>query len=326
MSEVLVLAEYPDAGVRKVTAEMLAAAARIGTPAAVVVGAPGTAERLQAELAAAGAAKIYAAESDQVASLVTVPAVRALEAAAAAAGSVGAILLAATVEGREVAGRLAVRLDSGLVSDAVDVQVDGTDVVATQSIFGGAYTVRSTVAKGTPIISVRPNSIEVATDQPAAGAGEAVPLEVSLDGVKAATVVASHPEPAGDRPELSAASIVVSGGRGVGSAEHFAVVEALADALGGAVGASRAAVDSGYYPHQFQVGQTGTTVSPQLYVALGISGAIQHRAGMQTSKTIVAVNKDSEAPIFEITDFGVVGDLFDVTPALTEAVKARKQG
>ncbi len=323
MSEVLVLAEYADTGLRRVTAEMLAAAGRIGTPAAVVVGASGTAARLQAELAAAGAAKVYAAESDAVATMVTVPAVRALEAAAAAAGSPAAILLAATDQGREVAGRLAVRLDSGVIADAVDVVSEGGEVVATQSIFGGAYTVRSRVAKGTPIVSVRPNSIDGAAE---AGAGEVVPVELSLDGVKAASVVASHPEPAGDRPELSAASIVVSGGRGVGSAENFAVVEALADALGAAVGASRAAVDSGYYPHQFQVGQTGTTVSPQLYVALGISGAIQHRAGMQTSKTIVAVNKDSEAPIFEITDFGVVGDLFDVAPQLTEAVNARKQG
>ncbi len=322
MSEVLVLVEYSAAGLRKVTGELLTAAARIGSPSAVVVGAPGTAARLQAELAAAGAAKIYVAESDAAASLVTVPAVVAL-AAAAAVASPAAVLLAATVDGREVAGRLAVRLNSGLIADAVDVSVDGGDVVATQSIFGGAYTVRSKVAQGVPIVSVRPNAIDAA---PTAGAGELVPLAFSLDGVKAATVVAAHPEPTGDRPDLSAASIVVSGGRGVGSAESFAVVEALADALGGAVGASRAAVDSGYYPHQFQVGQTGTTVSPQLYIALGISGAIQHRAGMQTSKTIVAVNKDPEAPIFEISDYGIVGDLFNVAPQLTEAVNARKQG
>lgn len=322
MSEVLVLAEHTEAGIKKVTAEMLAAAARIGEPSAVVVGAPGTAARLQADLAAAGAAKIYAAESDAVAGVATVPAVVAL-AAAAKLAEPAAVLIAATVDGREVAARLAVRLDSGLIADAIDIAVDGGDVIATQSIFGGAYTVRSKVAKGVPIISVRPNSIDA---QPGGSASaDVVPLDFSLDGVKAATVVASHPEPSGDRPDLSAASIVVSGGRGVGSAESFAVVEALADALGGAVGASRAAVDSGYYPHQFQVGQTGVTVSPQLYIALGISGAIQHRAGMQTSKMIIAVNKDPEAPIFEISDYGIVGDLFDVAPQLTEAVNTRKQ-
>jgi electron transfer flavoprotein alpha subunit len=305
-----------------VTAELRAAAARFGPPWAVVAGVPGTAARLAGELAAAGAAKVYAAESAEAATLLTVPAVAALQ-AAANASSPAAILLASTVDGREVAGRLAVRLDSGLVADAIDVTVDGSAIVATQSIFGGAYSVRSTVTRGVPIISVRANSIEGAAP---AAAGDIIALDVSLDGVPAATIVGSHPEPSGDRPDLSAASVVVSGGRGVGSAENFAVIESLADALGGAVGASRAAVDSGYYPHQFQVGQTGTTVSPQLYIAMGISGAIQHRAGMQTSKTIVAVNKDSEAPIFEISDFGVVGDLFNVAPQLTAAAAARRQG
>lgn len=320
MSEVLVLVDHADGALRKVTGELLAAASRIGTPAAVVVGKPGTAAAFAAELGALGAAKVYAAESDDAESYLVSPEVNGLAAAAAVAAP-AAVLVPATVDGREVAGRLAVRLESGMIADAVDIAVDGGEVLATQSVFGGSYTVTAKVAKGTPVISVRPNSIEGAAE---AAAGEVVSVELTIDPASAAKVTAVHTEDAGDRPELSAASVVVSGGRGVGSAENFAVVEALADSLGAAVGASRAAVDSGYYPHQFQVGQTGTTVSPQLYIALGISGAIQHRAGMQTSKTIVAVNKDTDAPIFEIADFGVVGDLFAVAPQLTDAVKARK--
>jgi electron transfer flavoprotein alpha subunit len=320
MSEVLVLVEHRDGAVAKVTGELLTAAGRLGTPAAVVIGKPGTAESLAGELGALGAATVYAAESDEAAGFLVTPAVAGLAAAAPTAAP-AAILLAATVEGREIAGRLAVRLESGLLADAVDVTDEDGVVVATHSVFGGSYTVRYRVGLGTPIISVRPGSIEAA---PVAASPQVVSVQVTVDPAISAVVVADHPEPVGDRPDLSGASVVVSGGRGVGSAENFHVVEELADSMGGAVGASRAAVDSGYYPPQFQVGQTGTTVSPQVYVALGISGAIQHRAGMQTSKTIVAVNKDADAPIFEIADLGVVGDLFKVAPQLTAAVKERK--
>jgi electron transfer flavoprotein alpha subunit len=321
MSEVLVLVEVIDGAVDAVTAELLTAAARLGDPVAVVVGTPGTAEALVEELGALGAVSVYAAEADNAADFLLTPQVAALQAAAQVTAP-AAILLPSTVDGREVAGRLAVRLNSGVITDAVDVSVaDDGAVVATQSVFGGAYTVTSAVGTGTPIITLRRNSIEGSA--PAAEA-KLIPLQLRIDPAISATVLAQHREAVGERPVLGAASVVVSGGRGVGSAENFSVVEALADSLGGATGASRAAVDSGYYPAQFQVGQTGTTVSPQLYIALGISGAIQHRAGMQTSKTIVAVNKDPDAPIFEIADMGVVGDLFAVAPELTKAVAARK--
>ncbi|EUA00046.1 electron transfer flavodomain protein [Mycobacterium kansasii 732] len=268
-------------------------------------------------LKAAGAAKIYVAESDVVGQYLITPYVDVL-AALAESSAPAAVLVAATADGKEIAGRLAARIGSGLLVDVVEVKDGGK---AVHSIFGGAFTVEAQATGDTPVISVRAGAIEA---EPAEGAGEQVSVEVPAPAENATKITSRQPAVAGDRPELTEATVVVSGGRGVGSAENFSVVEALADSLGGAVGASRAAVDSGYYPGQFQVGQTGKTVSPQLYIALGISGAIQHRAGMQTSKTIVAVNKDEEAPIFEIADYGVVGDLFKVAPQLTEAIKARR--
>ena len=318
MAEVLVLVDQVDGEVKKVTYELLTAARRLGEPSAVVVGAPGTAEKVRDALAGYGAAKVYAAESADAANYLVTPKVDALQVVAGQAGPV-AVLVPATQEGKEVGGRLAARLGSGLLADVVDVDADGS---ATHSVFGGEYTVKASVVHGTPVISVRGGSIEA---EPAEGAAtlETVSLP-EVDAAKATKIISREPIVGGDRPDLAEASVVVSGGRGVGSAESFDVVEKLADALGGAVGASRAAVDSGYYPHQFQVGQTGKTVAPQLYIALGISGAIQHRAGMQTSKTIIAVNKDPEAPIFEISDFGIVGDLFKVAPQLTDEVAKRK--
>jgi electron transfer flavoprotein alpha subunit len=317
MAEVLVLVEHAEGAIKKVTAELITAARVLGEPAAVVVGAPGTAAPLADGLKEAGAAKIYVAESDDVEKYLITPVVDVL-ASLAESNSPAAVLLAASADGKEIAGRLAARIGSGLLVDVVEVK-EGAK--GTHSIFGGALTVEAQANGDTPVITVRAGAVDA---EPSAGAGEQVSVQVPAPAENATKVIAREPAVAGDRPELTEATIVVSGGRGVGSAENFSVVEALADSLGAAVGASRAAVDSGYYPGQFQVGQTGKTVSPQLYIALGISGAIQHRAGMQTSKTIVAVNKDEEAPIFEIADYGVVGDLFKVAPQLTDAVKARK--
>ena len=317
MAEVLVLVEHADGALKKISAELITAARKLGEPAAVVIGKPGTAAPLTDGLKEAGAAKIYVAESDDAENYLITPYVDVLASLAESAAPAG-VLLAASADGKEIGGRLAARIGSGLLVDVVELKEGGKGV---HSIFGGAFTVEAEVTGDTPVITVRPGAIEA---EPTAGAGEVVNVEVPAQAENATKITSRQPAVAGDRPELTEATVVVSGGRGVGSAENFSVVEALADSLGAAVGASRAAVDSGYYPGQFQVGQTGKTVSPQLYIALGISGAIQHRAGMQTSKTIIAVNKDEEAPIFEIADLGIVGDLFKVAPQLTEAVKARK--
>jgi electron transfer flavoprotein alpha subunit len=318
MAEVLVLVDSADGTVKKSTFELLTAAKALGEPSAVVVGASGTAAGLKDQLAEYGAAKVYVAESDDVAGYSVAPKAAAL-AAAAGQASPAAILLSSSGENKEIAARLAIKLESGLLYDAVDVS---GDAVATQQIFGASISVQSKVTKGTPIITVRPNSF---APEQSSGAGEEVSLSVELsDADKAAKITDTVVEETGSRPQLADASVVVSGGRGIGKAENFEIIEKLADSLGAAVGASRAVVDAGWVDHQMQVGQTGVTVSPQLYIAVGISGAIQHRAGMQTSKTIVAINKDPEAPIFELADFGVVGDLFQVAPQLTEEIAKRR--
>jgi len=318
MGEVLVLVDQVDGAVRKVTTELLTLARRLGTPAAVWAG-PGYSDGAAATLAEFGAATVYVADGAAFADHPVAPKAELL-AQLVAEKAPTAVLIASSAEGKEVAGRLAVKAASGVITDAVDIS---TDLVATQSVFGGSTVVHSQVTAGTPIFTVRGNSVA-----PEAAPAAATRADVSValsDAATKAKVTGRTVAVKGGRPDLTEAAIVVSGGRGVGGPEGFSVIEGLADVLGAAVGASRAATDAGWYPHQFQVGQTGKTVSPQLYVANGISGAIQHHAGMQTSKTIVVVNKDPEAPIFELADFGVVGDLFTVVPQLTAEIAKRAQ-
>lgn len=316
MSEVLVVVDHVDGAIRKPTFELLTLARRLGEASAVFFGSADKGAEAATKLGQLGAEKVYVVDDTEIKGYLVAPKAEAL-AQLVEKTSPAAVLFVSGYEGKEVAARLAIKTGSGIITDAVDVEEGG---VVTQAAFAGNYTVKGKVTKGVPLITVKPNSAPV-EEVGAAGTVEEFAATIS-DAAKKAQIVAQQPRKASGRPELTEAAIVVSGGRGTGG--NFEPVEGLADALGAAVGASRAAVDSGWMPHTFQVGQTGKVVSPQLYVANGISGAIQHRAGMQTSKTIVAVNKDEEAPIFELVDFGVVGDLHTVLPAATEEINKRK--
>ncbi len=313
MSEIFVFIDHVDGVVAKTASELLTLARSIGEAHAVIAGTATELNSATDVLNKFGAQKITLLESAEINSHPSSAIAPAFADLAKTKGA-KAIILPSTARGKEIAGRMAVRLESGIITDAVALT---PELVSTQSVFGGSTIVHARVSKGIPIITIRPNAIE-----PVEAPGSASIEQISVTASITAKIISREPAIRGARPELSEANIIVSGGRGTDG--NFAPIEELADALGAAVGASRAATDAGWYPHSHQVGQTGKTVSPALYIACGISGAIQHRAGMQTSKTIVVVNKDPEAPIFDIADFGVVGDLFAVTPQATAGIKARK--
>ena len=316
MSEVLFLIDHDGGKIAKTAGELATFAKRIGSPVGIILCGSGEGDGLASQLTSLPASSVVVIEDGAFAAH-GIPAMVDAIASVLSSKSPSALLIASSARGKEIAGRLAVRTSSGLITDAIDLSAE---LIATQSVFGGSYVVSSRVKTGTPIVTIRPSSIE------AEGASAAPTIEkmtVAIDeSSKLVSITNIQPPVKGGRPELTEAKIVISGGRGTNG--DFTQVEAMADLLGGAVGASRAATDAGWYPHTHQVGQTGKTVSPQLYMACGISGAIQHRAGMQTSKTIVAINKDPEAPIFELADFGVVGDLFTVLPQAREAIQAKR--
>jgi electron transfer flavoprotein alpha subunit len=324
VSTILVLVERGVLGgppVRKPTLELLTMARRLGEPAAVLCG---PADEATVEmLGRYGATAVYVADAPELDDYLVVPRAEVL-AEVVRRTQPAAVLVTSGTDGKEIAARLAVRLDSGIVTDAVDVQPGPHGPIATQSVFAGSWNARSRVRRGTPVITVRPNAARPEpVPDPAPPAVEPVMVEFS-DAARGAKVVSRTPRTRSGRPDLADATVVVTGGRGVGSAEAFDIIERLADVLGAAVGATRAVVDAEWRPHEMQIGQTGKTVVPQLYIAGGVSGAIQHLAGMQGSRTIVAVNKDPDAPIFQVADFGVVGDLHKIFPALIDEIEKRK--
>ena len=310
---VLLLSLDNSGNISSSAAGMVGGAAQVGTPIALVLSDDDTVIRAAGEL---GAATVLHASTP----LTLEDQVDALDAAYRLL-SPEAIMVQNSIDGRDIAGRFAARNKLALAVDCVGISRDEEGILAHHSVYGGGYNTVSAASTGAIVMTVRQGSIEERAEP---GQGKPVALGVTKSVAPRPVRGAFHPAVVSStRPELRGAKIVVSGGRGIGSKDSFELVETLADALGAAVGASRAAVDSGYAEHPLQVGQTGVSVSPQLYVALGISGAIQHLAGMQTSKIIVAINKDESAPIFDVADFGVVGDVFDIVPQLVRILESK---
>ncbi len=327
MSEMLVLIDHSDSAPRKVSLQMLTKARELaaitGDTVAAVWFGPGAADAA-ATLGAYGAGKLYHWDSPEAYGYVTLPQVEALE-WLLDTSEADTLLFASSNHVKDVAARLAIRMEGGVITDVSDIELaeDGR-WVATKEVFGGDVITRSTFAEGKlSFIGVAANAFPAEESGGGAPEIEAVDIDLSEEA-KAATVVSVEKVAGADRPDISEAAVVVAGGRGLGSESGFELMEQLADEIGAGVGASRAATDAGWYPHRYQIGQTGRTISPTLYIGSGISGAIQHRAGMQTSQNIIAINKDGEAPIFQIADFGVVGDLYKVVPKLVEELQSRK--
>ncbi|TVP74864.1 MAG: electron transfer flavoprotein subunit alpha/FixB family protein [Gemmatimonadales bacterium] len=327
MSKVLAVVEQREGALRSTAREVVSTAARIagelgGSAEALLVGGEG-AGQLAGELARWGAEAVHVVEHDALAGYhpdgyvdVTHQVIRD--------GGFEAVLFAASSQGKDLAPRVAARLDVPLAADATGLEVEGGSLRILRPVYAGKAFSRVTVDASPVVVSIRPN---VFPAQEKSAAGEVRTVEVDTDPSAWPTTIVSFEQTGGDIPDVAEASVVVSGGRGMKDPENWGLLEELRAALGdeAGLGASRAVVDAGWRPHGEQVGQTGKTVAPKLYFAVGISGAIQHRAGMRTAGTIVAVNRDPEAPIFKVADYGIVGDLFEVLPRLTEEVRTLRQ-
>jgi electron transfer flavoprotein alpha subunit len=318
MAKIWVYAELAEGKVAPISLELLAKARELGDVEAVALGkgAGAAAETLGKH----GAKKVHACDDDVFDQYMAQPATDTME-ALVKAGSPDLVLFGFTYDSREVGGRLAARLGVGQVSNAVDIEADGGGFVAKVPYFGGSKIARLRVNNSPAIVLVRPKSFE-AKEVGGSAQVEKVSATVGPDSKRAHLV--ERVAEKGEKVKLEEATIIVSGGRGMQGPENFPLLEELADALGGAVGASRAVVDAGWVPYAMQVGQTGKSVRPNVYIAAGISGAMQHTVGMKGSKIIIAINKDAEAPILKMADLGVVGDALKIVPKLTEAVKAKK--